>query len=216
MTVSVLDQSQRTLLEAQLSQYLEAAKADDRTLTYLSGRGWSGHARDCFQIGLRPKDGRLVIPILKQGKPVSFLYRCIEPACRVNTDSEAHEGHPKVKSDPGRRWLFNTDALLDDSTEIDVTEGEPDAITLVDAVGLVAVGIPGVDSWKKFRPVWRRLFEGHPVVRFWKDPGEAGGRLADSFKADVPQAKVIDLPLYDVNKSYRQFGAGYLMEMGEL
>lgn len=215
---------QRRSLEAACLRY--QAQLGDEGTTYLRGRALSEDVAKTFRIGRvgtdplpehRQYTGRLVLPVLREGTPVQMLFRCIQEGCKPNTDEEHHEGHPKVLGPSGeRRWLFNMDALMDSTTtEIDICEGEWDAIALSDATGLAAVGVPGSKRWKPSRKVWRRLFEGHAVVRMWADPGEAGEALAAQIKDDVPWARIIELP-HDVNKMLQLEGAGYLMEAAGL
>jgi hypothetical protein len=158
----------------------------------------------------------LSIPIIKRGVVRGMRFRCIDPGCKVNTREEDHGEHPKFMSTSGSRtWLYGTDSLLNPPDEIDVTEGEPDAWTLFGALGLSAVAISGVDTWKA-NPWWAFLFEGHRRIRFWADPDKAGRRLADQIAKDLGQSvMVVDLQ-DDVSWTYRDHGAGTLIEAAGL
>jgi hypothetical protein len=179
---------------------------------------------DSYRLGLvhdapaehKRYEGMLSIPILKRGVVQGMRFRCIDPDCKVNTREEHHEEHSKFKSLPGARtWLYGTDALLNPTDELDLTEGEPDAWTLSGALGLSVVAIPGVDTWKA-NPWWVFLFEGHRRIRLWADPDKAGRRLADQVVRDLGQrVMVVDLP-DDVSWTYRDHGVGALIEAGGL
>ncbi|GAA0936030.1 hypothetical protein GCM10009550_01490 [Actinocorallia libanotica] len=150
---------------------------------------------------------------------MQLLFRCIRPECKVNqfddegNSLEDHGEHPKVLGPRGeRRWLFNTDCLSDPSSdELDIVEGEWDPIALTDALGLLAIGVPGAKRWKPSRTVWRRLVRDFRVVRFWKDPDEAGDELFKQIKNDVPHLRLIETQ-WDVNKTLQREGAGALVE----
>lgn len=217
-----LDASQLTWLEEQCSRYQKAA--DRGALSYLDGRGVPPVAADSFRLGLvhdappehRQYEGMLSIPILKRGVVQGMRFRCIAEECKVNTREEDHGEHSKFKSvRGGRTWLYGTDAMLNRTDELDLTEGEPDAWILSGVLGLSAVGIPGVDTWKA-NPWWALLFEGHRKIRFWADPDKAGARLADQVVRDLGQnVAIVDLP-DDVSWTYRDHGVGALIEAGGL
>lgn len=217
-----LDASQLDFLEQATSQYQKTA--DQGALSYLAGRGVPPGEADSSRLGLvldappehRKYEGMLSIPILKRGTVMGMRFRCIQEACKVNTREEDHEDHPKFRSMPGARtWLYGTDALLRPSDEIDLTEGEPDAWILSGVLGLAAVAVPGVDTWKA-NPWWGLLFEGHRKIRLWADPDKAGRRLAEQIAKDLgPKVTVVDLP-DDVTWTYRDHGIGALIEAGGL
>lgn len=217
-----LDASQRSWLEEQCSRYQKST--DQGAVSYLAGRGVPPSAQDSFRLGLvhdappehRKYEGMLSIPIIKMGVVQGMRFRCISQACKVNSREEDHGEHPKFLSLPGSRtWLYNTDALLDPTDELEMTEGEPDSWILSGHLGLSVVGLPGVDTWKA-NPWWVDLFEGHRKIRLWKDPDKAGNRLADQIaKALGSRLVVVELP-DDVNWTYRDHGVGALIEAGGL
>jgi hypothetical protein len=217
-----LDASQLAFLEEQCSKYQKAA--DQGALSYLAGREVPPEAADSFRLGLvldappehHKYEGMLSIPILKRGVVQGMRFRCIQEACKVNTREEDHDGHPKFRSMPGARtWLYGTDAVLRPTDELELTEGEPDAWILSGVLGLAAVAIPGVDTWKA-NPWWSLLFEGHRKIRMWADPDKAGARLAEQVAKDLgPKVTIVDLP-DDVSWTYRDHGVGALIEAGGL
>lgn len=230
-TVDWPDKERRKSLEAACLRYQD--QLGEEGAAYLRGRALNpGDVARIFRIGrvvepAAPEHakyrGRLVLPVLKEGSPVQLLFRCIRTECKVNlfddegNSLEDHGEHPKVLGPKGEhRWLFNTDALMDPSSdELDLVEGEWDPIALTDSLGLLAVGIPGAKRWKPSRSVWRRLVRDFRTVRFWKDPDEAGSELYEAIKKDVPHLRLVEPP-YDVNKTLQREGAGALMEVAGL
>ncbi|MFB7473193.1 toprim domain-containing protein [Kitasatospora sp. NPDC056184] len=92
--------------------------------------------------------------------------------------------------------LYNTRALLQDADTIAICEGELDAIT-AQACGVDAVGVPGAASWK---PHFREPFLGYEWVYILADGDDAGRDFADHVKAQLPNARVIEMPAgQDVN-----------------
>ncbi len=221
-----LDASQLAFLEEATSRYQKAA--DQGAHSYLAGREVPLQEADSSRLGLvldaplehHRYEGMLSIPIIKRGVVVGMRFRCIREECKVNTREEQHgpedNPHPKFKSLPGARtWLYGTDALLARTDEIDLCEGEPDAWILSGVLGLSAVAIPGVDTWKA-NPWWSLLFEGHRKIRMWADPDKAGARLAERIAKDLGgTVTIVDLP-DDVTWTYRDFGVGALVEAGGL
>jgi hypothetical protein len=124
--------------------------------------------------------GRLCIPYLKKSGIVALKFRCIQGhKCK-------DFGHVKYLSD-GSQWLYNTFALDLPGDTIGVCEGEIDAITL-NSIGVHAVGIPGVESWK--------------------------GHLARQIQESIPRARIIPLPeMSDVNSTFVDLGGEYLKEL---
>lgn len=218
---------ERLSLLAETSQrYHEAGQETGEVLSYLSGRGLSSRVADYFQLGLvvpgvrpehRRQAGYLSVPILKECGPVAFKFRCVDSECKINTPEEHHEGHPKFIDESGAEvHLYGTRALLQETDELDLVEGHPDTWALYDALNLAVLGIPGVETWKKNHKVWRRLIKGHRVTRFWEHPDEAGRKLGAMIAADYPEVVLVTGLPADVNDTYKDYGRGYLAELGGL
>jgi DNA primase len=214
------------LLERTCLSYQLHGEETGAVRSYLSGRGLSPRVADYYRLGLvrsglRPEHARqagyLAVPILKECGPVSFKFRCIDSECKINTPEEHHEGHPKFHDEAGSEvHLYGTGALLEDADELDLVEGHPDVWALRDALDAAVLGIPGVETWKKNHRIWRRLITGHRVTRFWQHPDEAGRKLGAMIAADYPEVVLVTGLPADVNDTYRDYGRGYLAEVGGL
>lgn len=74
-----------------------------------------------------------------------------------------------------------------------LTEGESDtlALRLAWPETIVAIGIPGASSWK---PEWAVIAEGFERVYLSFDADDAGEKLSEAVKVDLPDAKRLYLP----------------------
>lgn len=151
--------------------------------------------------------GFLAIPYLrwsadKEWAVVSLRFRCVE--------DHDHKGHGKYMTLPGDRpRLFNTLALLKDSPNIAITEGELDAIT-TQVCGIPAVGVPGAQSWQ---PWFREPFLGYRNVYVLSDGDDAGMKFATTVASSLPNSKIIPMPAgEDVNSLVAVKGRDGLLE----
>lgn len=151
--------------------------------------------------------GFLAIPYLrwtadKRQSVVSVRFRCIK-------DHE-HKGHGKYMTVAGDRpRLFNTLALLSNSVDVAITEGEIDTIT-AEMCGVPAVGVPGVKAWQ---PHFREPFLGYRNVFILADGDDAGMGFAETVAATLPNAKIIPSPAgMDVNSFVSENGPRALVE----
>lgn len=132
--------------------------------------------------------GFLAIPYLRWSHEhgwivVSIRFRCIQ--------DHDHRGHGKYMSTPGDQpWLFNTLALMRDTEDAAITEGEIDAIT-AQACGVAAVGVPGAQMWQ---PYMRELFLGYRRVFVFADGDDAGTTFANTVARTLPNSRVIPMP----------------------
>ena len=120
------------------------------------------------------------------------------------------DGKPKYMTLAGDRpRLFNTMALLKDTANIAVTEGEIDAITAT-VCGLPAVGVPGSQSWQ---PWFREPFLGYRNVYVLADGDDAGMQFATQVASSLPNGKIIPMPAgEDVNSLVVSKGKDALLE----
>ena len=89
--------------------------------------------------------GRLSIPYVTKAGVVDLRFRSLDPAIE-----------PKYMGLTGATThLYNVGALFKAASFIEICEGELDTITMDCAVGVPAVGVPGVNNWK---PHYTRLF----------------------------------------------------------
>ena len=128
--------------------------------------------------------GKLAIPYLRWSREygwsvVSIRFR------RIDDDG------PKYQTQPGDRpRLFNTNALLENSPRVAITEGEIDAIT-ASLCGIPTVGVPGAQSWK---PHFVEPFLGYLDVLVFADGDEPGMAFANTVASTLFNAKIIPMP----------------------
>jgi DNA primase len=140
-----------------------------------------GYVADNTTPGFERFAGRVAIPNLcAAGHVVGIKFREIPPA----------DSGKKYDAPAGQQnRLFNLRALNTPSDYIALTEGEIDAISLVQ-LGVPAVAVPGAQAWNKARH-WR-LFEGYRRIVLFRDNDDAGSEL-------VKKVLESDLPVLVVN-----------------
>lgn len=140
--------------------------------------------------------GRLAIPYLTRSGVVDLRFRSMdasEPKYMGLTGASTH--------------LFNVRALFKPSTHVSVCEGEIDAITLDYVCDIPAVGVPGVNNWKKH---YSRLLMDFDKVFLFADGDSAGQEFAKSLTRELNNLIVVQMPDgEDVNSMYRLYGKEY-------
>jgi DNA primase len=211
----------RQSLAAAAAAYHGALAADSRALSYLLGRGITGSEVSAYQLGVvdgtipdhASYAGWICIPYLTRlGGVVSLKFRRLDG------------GDPKYLS-PYPTRIYNPMAL--DRGEglgyVAICEGEFDAMVLDALVGIPAVAVPGVETWKA-HPEWRELFTGFTRVLIFRDQDEdrtgpdgkvrnPGRELASLIMHELDTARIVDLPAKDVNQAYLDFGAERIREI---
>lgn len=215
-----LSEEFRRSLEVMAGTYQRALTEAGRS--YLLGRGIGPEAVERYRIGqvddTHPEHadyaGMLCMPYLTRSGVVSLKFR---RAHECGADCK----HAKYIS-PYETRLFNTLAMdqADREGVLAVAEGELDTIVLDAYCGIPAVGVPGVDTYKK-HPEWRELLRGYETVLIFKDNDpeqirkrpdgseekfRPGDELAKAIRRDVDAARIVRLPSKDVNDTYIEFG----------
>lgn len=201
---------------------------DQEGLSYLSGRGIDSATAKEFQLGrvvdpppeYRMYRGRIAFPVLKKVGVTGFSFRCI-------SDHSCKElGHSKYIT-KGTQQIYNVKDLENSDRVIAICEGQPDTAILSGVVGIPAVGIPGVQSWKG-HPWWGSLFSGFRRVLYFGDNdfGKArnyGSELGELILSDLPQTEFMAIPdppegedKMDVTDTFLAYGPSYLLEMAGL
>lgn len=213
----------RKLSGTQKSYNLDAASSYHASLRgspaeeYLEARGIPIHRIDKFLLGYVDDPvpghdtykGMLAIPYLRptlDGSTyvVSIRFRCLE------NHEHAEFFHGKYNTIAGDRpRIFNTEALVRAQDTIAITEGELDTI-VADLSGIDAVGIPGVQLWKKH---FREPFLGYETVYILSDGDRPGQKFAAELLKDLPNSKQIPMPEgMDVNSFVLEHGPEALKE----
>ena len=174
---------------------------------YLVERGITMEAAEKARLGvvLDPLTGheqyvnRLAIPYLTKSGVVDIRFRSLgheEPRYMGLTGASTH--------------LYNVGAFFRASTYICICEGEIDTITLDYVCNIPAVGVPGVNNWKKH---YTRLLSDFEKVFLFADGDNAGTEFAKSLSRELSSLVIIQAPEgEDVNSMYRVHGADYFKE----
>ena len=193
--------SQRESLTRAAKYYHSALhEAED----YLAGRGITLEAATRARLGvvLEPLTGheayinRLAIPYLTRSGVVDVRFRSLDLS------------EPKYMGMAGASThLYNVGSLFRASSYICICEGEIDTITLDAVCGIPAVGVPGVNNWKKH---YTRLLADFDKVFLFADGDNAGTDFGKSLSRELGNLVVVQMPEgEDVNSMYRLHGADY-------
>jgi DNA primase len=171
---------------------------------YLAGRGITLEQAQKARLGVvldpltghEAYAGRLSIPYLTRSGVVDLRFRAL-------ADEE-----PRYMGLSGATTrLYNVNAFFRATSYICICEGEIDTITLDTVCNLPAVGVPGVNNWKKH---YTRLLADFDNVFLFADGDQAGNEFAKSLSRELSGLTVIHMPEgEDVNSMYRQEGPDY-------
>ena len=213
-----LSEGQRTFLREATSRYHNALYLPDNPAAeYLASRGLMAPSRQQemdqqYKLGYvhdplpghEHYRGRIAIPYLRWSAQHGWAVVKIRFR-RVGDGDDAK--YLDVANAPIR--MYNTMALLQQSRDVAITEGEIDAIT-AQLCGIPAVGIPGSQAWK---PHFREPFLGYANVFVLADGDDAGMAFARSIAKTLPNSKVIPMPDgEDVNSLVVNHGPSALTE----
>lgn len=196
--------SQRESLTRAAKYY---STAMDEAEVYLKERGISLEVARTARLGvvLDPLTGheayqnRLSIPYMTRSGVVDIRFRSMdlrEPKYLGLSGATTH--------------LYNVNAFFKAGSFIAVCEGEIDTITLSLNCGIPAVGVPGVNNWKKHYYGLLRDFE---KVFIFADGDQAGVDFAKALSKELSNVTIVNLPEgQDVNSMYLQEGKEYFAE----
>lgn len=204
--------AQRRELLAQATEKYADSLVGSAAEEYLAGRGIPADVAGGFRLGFVSDPiegherfrGRLAIPYLTPTGAVGMRFRSLDP-----------EGDPKYDSEAGQRTaLFNVRDLHRSEPWVCITEGELDCLVVSGIVGVPAVGVPGVEHWKKNGSVWSRLFQDYETVYVLADGDKPGRAMAKDVARLVENPVVIDLPDgRDVNELVVAEGPDFLLNL---
>ena len=139
---------------------------------------------------------RLSIPYITRSGVVDLRFRSLdsqEPKYMGLTGANTH--------------LYNVSSFFKASSYICICEGEIDTITLDIVCGIPAVGVPGVNNWKKH---YSRLLADFDKVFLFSDGDNAGVEFGKSLSRELGNLVVVQMPDgEDVNSMYRTHGSDY-------
>jgi len=174
---------------------------------YLAERGITLEQAHNFRLGvvLDPLTGheqyvnRLSIPYITRSGIVDLRFRSMDLS------------EPKYMGLSGATThLYNVTALFRATSFISICEGEIDTITLDNICGIPAVGVPGVNNWKKH---YSRLLADFDKVFLFADGDNAGTEFGKSLSRELGNLVVVQMPEgEDVNSMYKIHGADYFRQ----
>jgi DNA primase len=174
---------------------------------YLAERGITMEAATRARLGvvLEPLTGhetyinRLSIPYITRSGVVDIRFRSMDLS------------EPKYMGMSGATThLYNVGAFFRATTFICICEGEIDTITLDSVCGIPAVGVPGVNNWKKH---YTRLLQDFDQVFLFADGDNAGTDFGKSLSRELGNLVVVQMPEgEDVNSMYRSNGVEYFQQ----
>lgn len=193
--------SQRELLTRAAKYYYHAI---DQAEDYLEERGIPlelarqarlGVVVDPFT-GHENYQGRLSIPYITRSGVVDLRFRSLDGQ------------DPKYMGLPGATThLYNVSSFFHAHDYIAVCEGEIDTLTLSLCCNIPAVGVPGVNNWKKH---YNRLLQDFETVYVFSDGDQPGMDFAKSLVRELSNVTIIQMPDgEDVNSMFKKHGASY-------
>lgn len=142
---------------------------------------------------------RLSIPYLTKSGVVDLRFRAI-----------GHEEPRYMGLSGATTRLYNVGAFFRASSYICLCEGEIDTITLDFVCGIPAVGVAGVNNWKKH---YSRLLADFDKVFLFADGDNAGFEFGKSLARELSNLVIVQAPEgEDVNSLYKLYGADYFKE----
>ena len=208
----LLTEQKKSLLEA-VTHYSQ--NLSEQAESYLAGRGISRQVAEQFSLGtiVEPLNGHeqfegwLCIPYFNASAQVTIVkFRRLD------------DGKPKYGQPVGQKThLFNVIYTLADAPSIVICEGELDAIIISGVLGIPAVGVPGVASWKEY---YSKLFNGFDTVYIAgdndikEDGSNPGAEFARRVAGDLVNGQIVQLPAgMDINDYYLTNGPEQLSNL---
>lgn len=188
MPHEVDDSGSQSDWEALASHYHEELLATQVVLDRLfEMRGWSEEAIRALKLGF---DGKLITFPVQDANGSFVGLRRYQPS----QDLRVWDGQPVMTTEPGSKLdLFPPPEMVDEGDELlFLLEGEPDVVS-AHTLGLAAVGLPGLDTWRRS---WRTRFRGRRVCIVFdcEDLSRTRAqRVADDLKGIAADLRVFDL-----------------------
>lgn len=189
--------SQKKSLESAVTHYQRfTGQAEE----YLASRGLTLQDVAIHRLGVVDEPlpghenykGRLVIPYLTKTGVVDVRFRA------MGESDVKYLGLPGAKT-----HLYNVLSTFNAQDSIAVCEGEIDTITL-NKCGIPAVGVPGVNNWKKH---YTRILQDFETVYVFTDGDQPGSDFGKNLARELSTVIVIQMPDgEDVNSVYCKGG----------
>jgi len=177
--------------------YVETCYQYANLTNYFTDRGISLHLIDKYKIGFDIENNAIVLPIFQGGQIISYVRRNLD------------DNKPRYEFPKGSNAIpFNVDLLKDEQqTNVFITEGIFDALTIEAAIGQSAIALNGCENQKEFLQVLNQNKPKDKNFYILFDNDEAGCKAAKQlFDKMKNQYKVAickwegNLPYKDINE----------------
>lgn len=152
-------------------------------IPYLTEHGLGYAAAMRYQLGIvdepMPGDdqfrGMLSIPYLSRAGVMALKFRQL-----------AQGASPKYQQRAGQKVrLYNVAAYFAADDVIGLAEGEIDAISATESLGLPTIGIPGTQMWAANERTWRPVFKDFRAVVLFRDGDTAGREMSKELASAI-------------------------------
>jgi hypothetical protein len=128
--------------------------------------------------------GMLVLPYLTRDGVRAIKYRCL-----ADHDCKEVPQHSKYNQPPGQEQrLYNALAYFSGTDMLGWCEGEIDAITASECLGVSTIGIPSASLWKKNGLYWQLITRDFGVNVIFGDGDPPGMAMAKEIANDAGQS----------------------------
>ncbi|AEM73571.1 CHC2 zinc finger domain-containing protein [Caldicellulosiruptor acetigenus] len=183
----------------QIIAYIETCHQYTSLTSCFTDRGIPNWLVNKYKLGFDVDKTAIVLPIFKDGQPVLYINRFLN-------DSERKYDVPKSAT----LIPFNLDILRDDlQTNVFITEGIFDALTIEAAIGQPAIALNGCQNQKEFLQVLEQIKPKGKKFYILFDNDEAGSKAAkqlfDKMKNqyEVAICKWEAAPYKDINEFWQ-------------
>ncbi|ADQ41034.1 DnaB domain protein helicase domain protein [Caldicellulosiruptor acetigenus I77R1B] len=183
----------------QIVAYVEMCSQYAKLTNYFADRGISPDIIKKYKLGYDVENNTVILPIVQEGQIVSYVRRNLD---ENKTRYEFPKGHKAIP--------FNLDILKDDlQTNVFITEGIFDALTIEAAIGQPAIALNGCENQKEFLQVLNQIKPKGKKFYILFDNDEAGCKAAkqlfDKMKNqyEVAICKWEGAPYKDINEFWQ-------------
>jgi hypothetical protein len=125
--------------------------------------------------------GCLSLPYQTRRGIVSLKYRCCLPH-----DCQTVSGHQKYSQYHGQNARpYNANAFFMADGTIGICEGEVDAISITEFIGLPTIGLPGATQWQKNSKYWLLALKDYEKIIIFADGDDVGRSSARAIAGDI-------------------------------
>jgi len=183
----------------QIIAYVETCHQYAGLTNYFTDRGIPTYLIDKYKLGFDVENNAIVLPIFQDGQIISYVRRNLD------------DNKPRYEFPKGSNAIpFNVDLLKDEQqTNVFITEGIFDALTIETAIGQPAIALNGCENQKEFLQVLNQIKPKDKKFYILFDNDEAGSKAAkqlfDKMKNqyEVAICKWEGVPYKDINEFWQ-------------